>query len=69
MNFGGNPNVPGLFRSPIFQNYAIVVGGLVDNSRVYFKFYLDYPGGPNIPPGNYINNLQFKVVPEGDPPP
>jgi len=68
-NFAGDSTVPGPLRSPITTSYQPVLLNNPDGRRIYLKFYLDYPGGPNIPPGDYKNNLQFRVVPTGSSPP
>ncbi|HLC74113.1 MAG TPA: hypothetical protein VJH20_05770 [Candidatus Nanoarchaeia archaeon] len=68
-NFGGDATVPGPLRSSITTSYQPVLLNNPDGRRIYLKLYLDYPGGSNIPPGDYINNLQFMVVPAGSPPP
>ena len=69
-----NQNVPlpgpcvGGSLCPLTQNYVNVMSNIPTGRRIYFKFYLDVPNlGQNIPPGDYVNFVDFRVVPTGSP--
>jgi hypothetical protein len=47
-------------------SYILIGSGIGDNSTVYMKFYLDAPSSQAA--GQYLNQLDFKAVREGEAP-
>ena len=61
-----NSSVPDLSRLTMSTSYTLIGENLANESVVYMKFYLDAPTGQAA--GEYLNNLNFKAVSNGQTP-